>query len=681
MANLNRNFREYFHNVADPYPTVESFYNPFRADPAVQPATIVNSLESNTYPLALLMAGSDHNPVLVVAPFSPPALPGAAVAANKYACAGDISPNGALPALVQISNACFHLTDNVDVLVQGDMGAAWAALPVGALTLDPPAAGANVDNIRTRMVMPLTHRFVGPAYDAIQQNIFTWQWISTNICDVVMADPVLAVEGIELVNFVRVASTRRSAVGGGAVRDPQVEMNITGALTTAAIQDKAMTHARDFLPGLREPIGVGAQLQLQNTQLQAMGQAILQANTTPPVTLGTKYGPLLDQVLRLCEVSTEAELAPFWGLMANVKSGHRFATAESLMARIASASTPSMMAPIISPALMVDIVNGMFTGDLNRVTKGFSIARFLPGNSPNKDDLNSRNVSYMTVSSGAGTAGLPAVNVMLMDKEVAPPTSSEQFRGYIEGYSVACAAFLGNHSRIVRAYNDQVVNRRNEIISSIEGFYEYEEDRRAAWATILMFLYRIFNNWFIQTLAGEVPLVTGTPGQGAPDAAPDFSVILESVVSGKVLQLTTLSPDFYQRPPPAQGAPPPLTRPHPGTRTGTNGAGTGTGTTGDTAAGANANNRRAVRLPDQNPNLKAAWQATGIRSIYGSASPFHDPSAANGRRVIPSDTPNMRICLPCCLTGVCYDNCTGFHGTLSDAEVQRVATAGNLVVE
>jgi hypothetical protein len=97
MANLNRNFRSYYHDTPDPYTGEDAFYNPFRADPAVQLDTIVNSLKSSTYPLAVLMASTNHQPVLVVALFSPPALPGAAATANKLAFAGDISPNGALP--------------------------------------------------------------------------------------------------------------------------------------------------------------------------------------------------------------------------------------------------------------------------------------------------------------------------------------------------------------------------------------------------------------------------------------------------------------------------------------------------------------------------------------------------------------------------------------------------------
>jgi len=45
--------------------------------------------------------------------------------------------------------------------------------------------------------------------------------------------------------------------------------------------------------------------------------------------------------------------------------------------------------------------------------------------------------------------------------------------------------------------------------------------------------------------------------------------------------------------------------------------------------------------PDQNPNLKKAWAATGKKNVFGSDSPFYDPSSPNNKVVIMSDTPGM----------------------------------------
>ena len=111
MANPATTFRGFYAQAPDPYPDPNAFYAPFRADPLIQPGTIFNTIESHTYPLMLLMNSTEHRPIVAVAPFSPQVLPGT----DKYVFAGDISDAGALPAMVTIMNARFHLTDNVDV--------------------------------------------------------------------------------------------------------------------------------------------------------------------------------------------------------------------------------------------------------------------------------------------------------------------------------------------------------------------------------------------------------------------------------------------------------------------------------------------------------------------------------------------------------------------------------------
>ena len=256
MANPVSSFCDYYRVNPDPYPDAAAFYTPFRADPAVLPATIINSLESPTYPIALLMAGTDHRPLAAVAPFSPVALPGMGAAANKYVFVGDVSANGALPALVSLTNNCFHLTDNVDVLAAAELAAAWAALPAGEDRLPPPAAGANVEQKRTRSVMPIPHPYAGPILEQMVAGTLTWRWLYENVATTVRGDPAQALAYAELVNYIDVSSTRRPGVGGGPDRDPQMEMNHVGVLTMPALQECAMTVGRNFLPVQREAIGL-----------------------------------------------------------------------------------------------------------------------------------------------------------------------------------------------------------------------------------------------------------------------------------------------------------------------------------------------------------------------------------------------------------------------------------------
>ena len=88
----------------------------------------------------------------------------------------------------------------------------------------------------------------------------------------------------------------------------------------------------------------------------------------------------------------------------------------------------------------------------------------------------------------------------------------------------------------------------------------------------------------------------------------------------------------------------------------------------------------------QNLKVKRSWtrkkeEVPEINGVYDAPSPFHDPAARGGKRIVPSDTPNLRICLPMALTGHCYRNCKGKHGVLSATEVQRVAQVGGLTIE
>jgi len=86
------------------------------AAPVMAPANLIAALESMVYPLLLLLAGADHQPLIAVASFSPATLSGLAPAEGKYAFCWDVTTYGVLPGLVHILNQSFHQTAAVDVL-------------------------------------------------------------------------------------------------------------------------------------------------------------------------------------------------------------------------------------------------------------------------------------------------------------------------------------------------------------------------------------------------------------------------------------------------------------------------------------------------------------------------------------------------------------------------------------
>ena len=132
--------------------------------------------------------------------------------------AGDISNAGALPALVALTNARFHLKDNVNVLVAADMTATWAALPMGEQLLPVPDAANNTEQKRTRMVMPIPHPYAAIILEVYTNGILTWRWMHEHVSVPILADPAQAAPYKTLVDYITIPSTMHPGVGGGPVR-------------------------------------------------------------------------------------------------------------------------------------------------------------------------------------------------------------------------------------------------------------------------------------------------------------------------------------------------------------------------------------------------------------------------------------------------------------------------------
>ena len=65
MANLVSSFCNYYHINPDLYQAATNFYTPFRADPAVLLATIINSLESCTWCLSHRIIDGKHESLTI----------------------------------------------------------------------------------------------------------------------------------------------------------------------------------------------------------------------------------------------------------------------------------------------------------------------------------------------------------------------------------------------------------------------------------------------------------------------------------------------------------------------------------------------------------------------------------------------------------------------------------------
>ena len=199
------------------------------------------------------------------------------------------------------------------------------------------------------------------------------------------------------------------------------------------------------------------------------------------------------------------------------------------------------------------------------------------------------------------------------------------------------------------------------------------EPARFTYACLVIqsFIYRKFNTYFMRLLSEPAPAVVG----GGTVEAPTFREIRNAIEDSNLLSMTELPnaiATYIPNHDPVERSLPPAALPplEGGAQARTGGA-----------IMPNGPNRVEVVHPEWNPNLKRAWAASGVASLYAVGSPFRDEDQPNKKRVIPSDTQGVRICLAMALNGKCYTNCKGLHKCLGDREVQRVAVAGGLNVE
>jgi hypothetical protein len=188
--------------------------------------------------------------------------------------------------------------------------------------------------------------------------------------------------------------------------------------------------------------------------------------------------------------------------------------------------------------------------------------------------------------------------------------------------------------------------------------------------TILMFVFSVVNAEIQVRLQAPRPTVGAVLPSRVP---PPLSHVLEHLVLNRGRYLTDIPRTILALASPAN--PPPV--PDNGGSRPRGGGGGGA----PRAPPANPNGDR-ILIPENNRPLKAAWAARNWEAgLYAVGSPWHDVEApGNKRRCMRANHPQVKICLPMALRGECYTNCKGYHGVLTDADVQVICTAGGLAV-
>ena len=239
MTDPHRQFRSYYVGTQDPYGvTPEVLQNTYAPVAALTPS-LMGITVTTTYPLAFLVGASGGRIYPIVAPFDQPVLPGQGTP-RKYGLIGDLTVNGNLPSLIEITNDSFHLTGNQPVPAIADMTNRWTALPDGDHYLAPEVAGANgAENVRMRYLVPIPHRYIAIILEAYDNSELTWRWMWEHVGDPITQDPAQLQSYTHFINYLRVSSTRRAGVNAGdAARLPGSVFEVAAALVPASVNER-----------------------------------------------------------------------------------------------------------------------------------------------------------------------------------------------------------------------------------------------------------------------------------------------------------------------------------------------------------------------------------------------------------------------------------------------------------
>ena len=132
---------------------------------------------------------------------------------------------------------------------------------------------------------------------------------------------------------------------------------------------------------------------------------------------------------------------------------------------------------------------------------------------------------------GVGAASFEVQQMVLIDDELELPQSTEEFRGYINGYQVFLRAFLGVHSRLhitCKALTDEA----NCITTMIVNVCLDDKLRRGICTLILTWMWRETNNHLTRMTNYQLPASSPSMVAAAAMEVPACSDIAKHLESG-----------------------------------------------------------------------------------------------------------------------------------------------------
>lgn len=601
-------------------------------------------------------------PVLLIAPYTADEL-GLPPTGEKYAYSRDVSDDGNIPPILAIDQGAFDEVGPVEVPDTPTFMVQFQGRPAGDDAMAPPVAAS--EQVTTRNIWPIPYPYIRAILQQQHYHDLKWEWIYNNVITPIMTDPAQLAAYQLFIDWVRVSSTLQAAAAGGPHLAPATNLNYEAVFGLARPLLFAMPMARRFLPGVGQPQTTGLDQHMINLvqQQQQFTTTVAQMQNRPAQTLESSNPQLYHMALRMAEVHRETDLPEAWTIFPRLQRGQVYSWMESTVAE--RAHQTRLAKPVFGPPFSTDFGTGRWLpSNINDYTHGFVITRIATEFSPPNvlEEQRERNRVFNTLVIFPTGGDGRAASMALHDWNAQWPTTTSELRAQLEAFYTLFTAMFGAGNSLMTNYRANVVDRIHEIERLIR--LNYTKCQADACLRVLIMVFRCFNEAFEGLMNGPIP-TAAVPIPRPQDHIP-FRDVEQCLLRGNILTQIDLIEQDILRPVPGREtpAPAPASAPAPA-------AAAGSGGRTDT-----------ITITNQNRDLKLAWSNSGHTGIYGVGCPYHDPSSSdqNKRKIIMRQSGNtrQRICLPMALKGQCYRNCTGYHGSLTSAEVQSVAAAGGL---
>lgn len=643
------------------------------------PDVLFRQLTHATLNLAYLGHDSrTHNPMVFSLPFSA-ARPGgnADWVDILFACCGDVSARGITPPLVVLSQDLLDATTAIAVPTVATLAAIWDARPGGQHGIDIP--GADTEQVTTRSLVPIPHQYVPPLLQAHASGTLTWSWVYEHVIQPILGDGGQTQAFAGFVDYFRVAGMRLPNDNHGNPVYPPTEFEYTPVYGWTQVLDMQGAMLNMRLGGLRGPSNnLEVQLDRMSSNTQLLAQNL--TNQTPPVkTLATELPLLAEMACKVSEQPSIATLPKFWENYHKLPKGGVLSQLDSFSGKVAS--DDGTMAPIFPVSFATDFSSGTWLapspGDVH---KGISPARLCTPLSHRKvrEATQRQAHAFITMTQLDGNNG-QAIQLALTEVGMALPRTLSEFQAWVQAWYNFAAACFGKTSSYTQPIQSHILDNMSAITALV--LTEYHDEVHGICLIMVAYICRMANHKLHDMLNGPAP----TAANPTPSTfVPPYRNILDTLSQGSILSLTRVPPALAWQlpqaapapvqvppgppapahaPPPAQAAAPAPRRPQ----------------APQPPAVARPRNEQ-VHNPDQNPDLKRAWQATGDDSLFTPGSRFHDANGPQRKKLVmrlAGDT-QQRICIAMACKGTCFSSCRGYHGPLTPEECQAVATAGDL---